>query len=468
MALDERDPASEARLLSLRSVICWARGDVEGCARFAEPALDLAARCGDHGALAAAYTARAMLAALHGDLPANANFYDVALRHAERAGDVAQIVRIRTNRGSRLVEQGEYARAVAELDLAITTAELAGSDTFSSLAYNNRGEAYLALGQLDLALGDLRRAHDIWTRLASDRILYPLINMGLVQLMRGQRSEAIALFNEAICIASRERDAQGLVPAYIGLANALDRDDPAGATEAARQAIEANHPLWMADAYIAAGNVACHAGDLDAAVDWAAKATELAGQRHDRPALAEALLLHANLGSSESATYALQASRLWHELGNPIGEARADLALARTTTGRRREELIDQRRTKAAGRRGVGRPRRRPPRTRRGRHVLGRHRHARRIPGEPGQRARGRQRVGVAQGARPREAARRPAGRPGRARRSHRTAVARRTRPLVTAPVGAVEHRAQRVRPAQAAESRLLRGRRQRHRVART
>ena len=281
-----------------------------------------------------------MLAALHGDLPANANFYDVALRHAERAGDVAQIVRIRTNRGSRLVEQGEYAKAVAELDLAITTAELAGSDTFSSLAYNNRGEAYLALGQLDLALGDLRRAHDIWTRLASDRILYPLINMGLVQLMRGQRSEAIALFNEAICIASRERDAQGLVPAYIGLANALDRDDPAGATEAARQAIEANHPLWMADAYIAAGNVACHAGDLDAAVDWAAKATELAGQRHDRPALAEALLLHANLGSSESATYALQASRLWHELGNPIGEARADLALARTTTGRRREELI--------------------------------------------------------------------------------------------------------------------------------
>ena len=355
VALDERDPASEARLLSLRSVICWARGDVEGCARFAEPALDLATRCGDHGALAAAYTARAMLAALHGDLPANANFYDVALRHAERAGDVAQIVRIRTNRGSRLVEQGEYARAVAELDLAITTAELAGSDTFSSLAYNNRGEAYLALGQLDLALGDLRRAHDIWTRLASDRILYPLINMGLVQLMRGQRSEAIALFNEAICIASRERDAQGLVPAYIGLANALDRDDPAGATEAARQAIEANHPLWMADAYIAAGNVACHAGDLDAAVDWAAKATELAGQRHDRPALAEALLLHANLGSSESATYALQASRLWHELGNPIGEARADLALARTTTGRRREELIDsaERKLQDAGAWGV-------------------------------------------------------------------------------------------------------------------
>ena len=243
-----------------------------------------------------------MLAALHGDLPANARFYDIALDHAERAGDVAQIVRIRTNRGSRLNEQGQYAQAVAELDLAITTAELAGSDTFSALAYNNRGEAYLALGQLDLALADLRRAHDIWTRLASNRILYPLNNMGFVQLLRGQRSEAIALFNEAIRIAASERDAQGLVPAYIGLANALDRDDPAAAAEAARQAIEANHAMWMPHAYVAAGNVALHAGDLAAAAEWAAKATELAGQRHDRPALAEALLLSANLGSSESAT----------------------------------------------------------------------------------------------------------------------------------------------------------------------
>ena len=340
ISLDGRDPATEARLLSLRSVICWARGDTDGCARFAEPAVDLAARSGDHSALAAAYTARAMLAALQGDLPANANFYEVALRHAERAGDVAQIVRIRTNRGSRFTEQGEYAKAVAELDLAIATAELAGSDTFSSLAYNNRGEAYLALGDLDLALADLRRAHEIWTRLASNRVLYPLINMGRVQMLRGQRSEAIALFNEAIRIARSERDAQGMAPAYIGLATALGPDDPVGGSEAAHRAIEANHALWMADAYIAAGNAACHAGDLEAAAEWTRKATELAGDRHDRPALAEALLLHAHLGTVDSATFAQQAGRLWQELGNPIGEARAELALARTTTGRHREQLV--------------------------------------------------------------------------------------------------------------------------------
>jgi ATP/maltotriose-dependent transcriptional regulator MalT/DNA-binding SARP family transcriptional activator len=340
ITLDGSDPPEEARLLAWRSVICWARGDADGCERFLEPALEQARRSGDHGAQAAAYTARAMLAALRGDLPANARFYELALDHAERAGDVAQIVRIRTNRGSRLNEQGQYAQAIIELDLAITTAELAGSDTFSALAYNNRGEAYLALGQLDLALVDLRRAHEIWTRLASNRILYPLNNLGFVQLLRGQRSEAIALFNEAIRIAASERDAQGLVPAYVGLANALDRDDPVAAAEAARRAIEADHAMWMPHAYLAAGNVALHSDDLAAAADWAAKATELARQRHDRPALAEALLLNANLDSGRSAALAQQASRLWHDLGNPIGEARSDLVLARNLSGRQREELV--------------------------------------------------------------------------------------------------------------------------------
>ena len=340
VTLDGSDLAEEARVLAWRSVISWARGDAEACARYVEPALERAGRSADDGALAAAYTARAMLAALRGDLPANARFYDLALDHAERAGDVAQIVRIRTNRGSRLVEQGQYGQAVAELDLAITTAELAGSDTFSSLAYNNRGEAYLALGQLDLALADLRRAHDIWTRLASNRILYPLNNMGFAQLLRGQRSEAVALFSEAIRIAASVRDAQGLVPAYVGLANALDSDDPEGAAEAARLAIEADHAMWMPRAYLAAGNVALRSNDVVAAADWAAKATALARQRQDRPALAEALLLSANLGTTESAALAQQASRLWHDLGNPIGAARADLALARTTSGRRRDELV--------------------------------------------------------------------------------------------------------------------------------
>lgn len=338
--LDGTDPAEEARVLAWRAVVCWARGDDDGCARFVEPALAQAERSGDQGALAAACTARAMLAALRGDLPANARYYERALEHATQAGDVQQIVRIRTNRGSRFTEQGQYLDALAELDTAITIAELAGSDTFAGLAYNNRGEAHLALGHLDVALADLRRAHDIYARLASTRLLFALNNIGFVQLLRGQRSEAVALFTEAIRIAGEQGDAQGLVPAYVGLANALDRDEPAAAAAAAQSAIDANHAMWMPHAYIAAGTVALHAGDREAARSWAARATDLARQRHDRPALAESLLLAALLEAPPSATLAEQASRLWRDLGHPIGEARAELVRARTMVGRLREAVV--------------------------------------------------------------------------------------------------------------------------------
>ncbi len=58
ITLDGSDPAEEAQLLAWRSVICWARGDADGCARFVEPALELAERqrrprgprSGQHGA----------------------------------------------------------------------------------------------------------------------------------------------------------------------------------------------------------------------------------------------------------------------------------------------------------------------------------------------------------------------------------------------------------------------------------
>ena len=295
--LDGNELAEEARLLAWRSVISWARGDAEACERFVEPALERAQRSGDHGALAAAYTARAMLAALRGDLPTNARLYEIALDHAERAGDVAQIVRIRTNRGSRLTEQGQYAEAVAELDLAITTAELAGSDTFSSLAYNNRGEAYLALGQLDLALADLRRAHDIWTRLESNRILYRSPTWGSCSCF------AASAARRSRC--STRPSASPRAPRRAGPGAGLRRTGvrprsrrPGGGRRRGRRAIEANHAMWTPHAYIAAGNVALHSGDPAAAAEWAGLATDLARQRHDRPALAEALLLSANLGTS--------------------------------------------------------------------------------------------------------------------------------------------------------------------------
>ena len=338
--IDGGEPAEEAQVLAWRAAMRWMRGDVEGCRALLEPAEAAANASGDDAALATVHTTKAMLAALRGDRRANAHGYQQALFHAERAGDVVQIVRIRTNRGSHHTEEGDYHEALAELGAAIEVAELIGSETFSALAYSNRGDTNLRMGRLDDALRDLRRAQAIWERLGSDMVDYALGQLGDVQLLRGQRSEALSLYRQAITLAERRGDVQGLVPALIGLARALVTDDPDGAAAAAAQAIGSSQALWLPNALLAAGWVDLRQDDRTAAAARAAEALRLGQAHQDRPAVAESLLLQASIHRPPSAALAEEARRLWHDLGNPIGEARAQLLVAETCAGRERDERL--------------------------------------------------------------------------------------------------------------------------------
>ena len=187
-----------------------------------------------------------MLAALRGDRRGNARSYRKALDHAQRAGDVVQVVRILTNRGSHYSEEGSYLDALEELTNAIEAAELIGSETFCGLAYFNRGDTYLRMGRLDDARRDLRRAQDIWERVGSELVDYATGQLGDVQHLRGQRTEALALYAQAIAWAERRGDLQGLVPSLIGTARVLTADDPARARAFAERAIEANHAVVAA------------------------------------------------------------------------------------------------------------------------------------------------------------------------------------------------------------------------------
>jgi DNA-binding SARP family transcriptional activator len=340
ISCDGSHPAEEARVLACRAVICWVRGDAAGCAELVDPAERLAARSGDDAALANVFTAKAMLAALQGDLTANRRHYQRALDHAERAGDVSQIVRIRTNRGSRFTSEGDYADALVELDQAIWLAELTGSDTFSALAHCNRGETLLLTGRLDAALTETRRAQAIWTRLGSDRMLYALVQLGQIQALRGQRSEAISIFNDAVRLAKAQGDTQGVGPGLVGLARALEADDLDAAEDAAQRAIDSGNPVWMPLAYAAAASVALRRGSRDRALHLVTDAIAIATRRRDRRALGEALLVRAAIDRPPSPAVADEAKRLWQDLGNPIGEARADVLLAATASGPRRDELL--------------------------------------------------------------------------------------------------------------------------------
>ncbi len=340
--LDSDDPANEAQVLAWRACIRWLRGDADGCATLLVPARRLAEGTGDDAALATVCTAEAMLAALLGDRRTNARVYRIALEHAERADDILQIVRIRTNRGSHHTEEGSYEAAIEELDAAIEGAELIGSDTFAGLAYANRGDTFTRMGRLDDAVRDLRRAQDIWERLGSSDVAYALAQLGDAQLLRGQRADALALHTEAISVAERAGDAQSLTGALLGLARDLLADDPAGAARAVERAIAAGPTVAAPHVQLVAGWVDLRRDDRVAAARRAEAALRL-GQAHgDRPAVAEALLLQAIIDQPPSAAKAAESSRLWADLGNPIGEARALLVLAGRTPGRRGEELAER------------------------------------------------------------------------------------------------------------------------------
>ena len=298
----------------------------------------VAVASGEDRALAAAHTVLAMLAALEGDRASNDAHYLRALDHAERAGDVPQIIRIRVNRGSRNLEEGAYEAAIVEFDLAIRLADLGGFGAFRALALTNRGESRLRLGHLEEAIADLDAARLIYQRLGSDDVAYPLVILGDVYRERGDAALARAAYEEAARRGDAMGDLQALVPALAGLARVLASDDPEQASALAQRAAGYGAGMGEAAALLAVGHVALAASDRAGAAQAAAQAGAAARGRRDRARMAEALELEGRRRPRPSARATRRSSRpspIWHQLGNPFGEARAQLALALALPGDR-------------------------------------------------------------------------------------------------------------------------------------
>jgi DNA-binding SARP family transcriptional activator len=334
----DQEPSGDLALLhAWHASAHWLRGDAGLCRTLATQAHEAAVASGEDRALAAAHTVLAMLAALEGDRASNDAHYLRALDHAERAGDVLQVIRIRVNRGSRNLEEGAYEAAIAELDLAIRLADLGGFGAFRALALTNRGESRLRLGRLEEAIADLDAARLIYQRLGSDDVAYPLMILGDVYRERGDAALARAAYEEAARRGDAMGDLQALVPALAGLARVLAGDDADQASALAQRAAGYGAGMGEAGALIAVGHVALAAGDREGASRASAQAGAAARARRDRARMAEALELEGLSAASARARHAAleQAVAIWHELGNPLGEARAQLALGRALPGER-------------------------------------------------------------------------------------------------------------------------------------
>jgi DNA-binding SARP family transcriptional activator/predicted negative regulator of RcsB-dependent stress response len=341
------DRAPVASILAYRAAARWLLGDGEACRADATAATALAQSCADDRALAASHTVAAMIAAVDGDRAANEAHYVRALAHAEAAGDVLQIIRIRTNRGSRALEEGAYAEGLAELDLAIDLAERSGYQAASALALSNRGEVHLRTGRVDEAARDLHAAVTRYVALGSRMRAYPLLHLGDLHLLRGERAQARAAYEEALDLAEEAADVQALVPALSGLAELLVDDDPHAAGRLVERALGLGPSLARSRALWVAGLVAVRRLDPDAPGSMIESiADELGGlarERRDRSAAAGAAELRALVAGPERALVLLEeAHELWRAIGEPVGQARVAIALAPLVDAPRAGRLLDE------------------------------------------------------------------------------------------------------------------------------
>ncbi len=342
---DAGQPEVVASIHAYRAAARWLLGDAEDCRADAATAMTIAGACADDAALAAAHTVAAMIAAVDGDRAANQVHYVRALGHAEAAGDVLQIIRIRTNRGSRAIEEGQYDEGLVELDLAIDLAERSGYQSFAALALSNRGEAHLRLGRVDEAARDLDAAVARYVLLGSRLRAYPLVHRGDLHRLRGERAQARAAYDEALRLADDSSDLQALAPCLAGLAELLADDDPGAAGKFADRALAIEPSLARARALWAAGLLAERVGDLAETARIVDRLAVVGRERRDRFATAGSLELRARCRTDDTADDAvallIEARDLWRTMGEPIGEARASIALAARSQGAAADQLLD-------------------------------------------------------------------------------------------------------------------------------
>jgi ATP/maltotriose-dependent transcriptional regulator MalT/DNA-binding SARP family transcriptional activator len=333
--------ADDAMVSASLSTTLWSQGQVDAADDLARTALRQAAASGDSCALAAAHVSLALVAASRGERERNEQEYRLALAAARDGADRVQLARIHANLSSRALEGGAYEQAITEAELALETG--VGHRFFSALALSNKAEAHLHLGQLDNARAAVADAAAIYDALGSLHASMLQVIDGELYRQRGDMVRARSSFERARALAEEGEDAHTLVHALCGLARVLGEEDLGAARTAAADGVARASSLERPAALCAAAEVELRARDGAAAEKFARQAEAQARGTGDRAALAESLELQGAARVPGDEARIRSAIDLWDDIGNPVGSARASLALAiltgdqETAEARRRE-----------------------------------------------------------------------------------------------------------------------------------
>ncbi|MFG1709697.1 BTAD domain-containing putative transcriptional regulator [Nonomuraea sp. M3C6] len=319
-------PADAAMCAASKASVLWLKGDRAGCAELADKALEQARSLGDPGALAMAHTVLAMLASLDGDRRANDAHYLRALEYAERAGDAVQLIRIHANRASRYLDEGSYADALAETDLAGRLSDLVSFAPYAALNVSNRAKALIGLGRLEEAATEAADAVARWEAMGSSLVGTGLNRLAEIHVLRGDRRTAAAIYRRVIAELAPSGEVQSLSNALNALAELLADEDPDEAARVAEQALKHAEGIAGVAARVVGARVALAAGRRDDATALLDETEPVAVSRRDHAAQAAIVELRAALDAD--VRLADEAVRRWTMLGDPIGQAGAELTRA--------------------------------------------------------------------------------------------------------------------------------------------
>lgn len=329
--LGRQDTLDETRMLALAASAYRMTGDLAGLHKMALRTRAAARRCDDPRAWLGVHTVFTLLAAAEGDWRQADVHCTEALRGAEASNDLHELMRTRTCRAFHEFEAGAPRHALADAEIALSLSEHYEDPFLIAHALTTRGRARGRLGMLEASAADLATAIDLFQRIGSRFLAWPLCGLGDLYRTRGQLVRARAAYEEALTLAEPYHDVFGLSSALIGLARTGATDDLQLARERATRAVELGEGLRKVPALLARGWVELMGGDRQGASVNADRAAVAARSRRDNPGLAEAITLGV-LSSTEATVDAIplrEAIDIWQETGCRLEEAATRVVAAR-------------------------------------------------------------------------------------------------------------------------------------------
>lgn len=328
--LQRRNTLEETRVLALVATAHWMTGDLRSLRKTALQTRAAARQCGSPRAWSYAYQVLALLAAADGDSRRAEAHYAEALRNAEADDGLFQVTWIRAGQAFHQYESGAPRQALAAAQIALRLSERCENPFLIGHALTTRGRARARWGLLEAAAGDFATAIDLFRRLSSRFLAWPLCGLGDLHRTKGQVALARTAYEEALALAEPYHDVFGLTSALIGLARIDAADDLKRAREHADRAVELATGLRQVPSLLTRGWITLMDGDRAGACADAERAAVAARRRRDKPGLAEAITLGV-LAGPDAAMHAQQlreAIDIWQETGCRMEEAATRIVAA--------------------------------------------------------------------------------------------------------------------------------------------